>query len=127
MTRTRQNEGMTTMETVTVTIGRNVGVEPLAADAWNAFVASTRAAVEAATSELFAVAAYKGSWDGVSEDAALFYGPLVTDDQGAVLAALRSRLAVLASYYGQEGIGLSVGASELVASFADAPAEALAS
>ena len=104
------------METVTVTIGRNVGDDPLPADQWNAFTSDTRAAVEAATLDLWAIAPYKGVWKGTTEDAAIFYGPLV--DVGEVLEALRQRLAVLATYYGQEAVGLSVGTGELVEHFA---------
>lgn len=105
------------MRTVTVTIGRNVGTSPLSPESWNEFVSQTREAVKVATDELWAVAPYRGSWDGVSEDSAVFYGPLKDGDQDWYLRALRTQLANLATYYRQEAIGLSVGVSELVESW----------
>ena len=106
------------MKTVTVTIGRNVGDEPLPAAAWNDYTADTRRAVEAVTVDLWAVAPYRGSWEGQPEDAVILYGSLI--DVDGVVEALRQRLATLATYYGQQAIGLSVGSSELVESYAGA-------
>ena len=112
------------MRTVTVTIGRNVGTDPLPAEDWNDFVFGTRRAVEVVTSELWAQGPSRGSWDGVSEDAFFFYGPVaaMTDDVvPALIRHLRALLSVLATRYRQEAIGLSVGEPELVESF-DTPA-----
>jgi hypothetical protein len=102
------------MQTVTVTIGRNVGPDPLPADAWNGFVSATRRAVEHATSELWASAPTRSIWVDTPEDAFVFYGPTI--DHPDAVQALRVRLSSLAGYYGQEAIGLSVGESELVES-----------
>lgn len=103
------------METVTVTIGRNVGDAPLPPEAWNAYVSDTRQAVEAATSELWAHAPYRGEWEGVAEDAFIYFGALAGPDS---LGALRQRLATLATFYGQDAIGLAAGTGELVENFA---------
>lgn len=102
------------MRAVTVTIGRNVGDVPLPAERWNEFVSRTRAVVEQSTDDLWAVAPYRGSWDGVSEDAVLFYGSVGSDE---VTTSLREALRNLASYYDQEAVGLAIGDSELVEAF----------
>lgn len=98
------------MRTVTVTIGRNVGTEPMPREQWNHFVAKVRNEVSLATEEVWAVAPYQGSWEGVREDAVVFYGPL----KEPRLEILRSSLSNLATYYSQDAIGLSVGEGELV-------------
>ena len=103
--------------TVTVTIGRNVGDDPLSASSWNDYFRETRDAVEASSAALLTVAPYRGAWEGVKEDAGIFYGLGVDDDD---LASLRARLETLASKYGQAAIGLSVGENELVRPFATA-------
>jgi hypothetical protein len=100
------------MRAVTVTIGRNVGDDPLPAEAWNDYVAATRRAFDAATSERWAIAPYRGSWEGVHEDAMIYFGALIDDPNAAT--ALRVILANLAGYYGQETVGLAIGTSELV-------------
>lgn len=100
------------MQAVTVTIGRNVGDAPLSADAWNDFVAATRKAFDASTSERWAIAPYRGSWNGVREDAVIFFGALLDDPTAAT--ALRHTLANLAGYYGQETVGLAIGPAELI-------------
>lgn len=103
------------MQTITVTIGRNVGQDPLPQDRWNEFIADTRAAVESAVSDIWVATPYRGSWDGVPEDAFVFYGPVVgTLANTPQERALKQRLSVLAGYYGQQAIGVSVGFSELV-------------
>lgn len=107
------------MQTVTVTIGRNVGPDPLPADIWNEFVSRVRREVERVTSELWAVAPFRGQWEGESEDAMVFYGPLkAVQAITRPLPTLRANLANLATYYRQDAIGLSVGESELVESWA---------
>lgn len=108
------------MDTVTVTIGRNVGTEPLQAEDWNLFVADARRAVEDVADELWVVVPYAGEWAGVREDAVVFHASIAPDGLG--LDWLRTRLANLATYYRQESVGLAVGQGELV--WAWAPADA---
>lgn len=87
---------------------------------WNAFVAAVRQTVGLATSDLWAVAPHRNHWNAVPEDSFVIYGPLdVTSEAGAKagLRLLRARLANLATQYGQETIGLSVGESELIESY----------
>jgi hypothetical protein len=111
------------METVTVTIGRNVQDLPLPDSEWIDFVTRTRASVAEITDELFAVAPYRGSWNGAGEDAYVIYGALPdvpTDQRDSLVSVLRTSLGTLATIYGQDAIGLSVGTSELVPSLVDA-------
>ena len=107
------------MKTVTVTIGRNVGITPLVSEEWNDFVSRARKAVSKATQEIWAAAPYKGLWEGNTEDAFVFYGPLLDDydEWPRVVRELREDLRNLASEYGQDAIGLSVGDGELVEAF----------
>lgn len=113
------------MKTVTVTIGRNVADVPMAPERWNDYVTRTREAVTDALSELWVTAPYRGEWEGVREDAFVFYGPLKggegTDDafwSDLNVRELKVKLSTLATYYRQDAIGLSVGEAELVESFA---------
>jgi hypothetical protein len=102
------------MNTITVTIGRNVGDVPLPDSEWIDFVNRTRATVAEVTDDLWVATDYTGEWNGTSEDAFVFYGPLPTSADNALVDRLRVSLGSLATYYGQEAIGLSLGASELV-------------
>jgi hypothetical protein len=99
------------MDTATVTIGRNVGTEPMSDDRWTDYVRQARQVAQMAMSDVWADAGYDGGWEGNEEDAWAFYGPLTP---GLDVDALRSTLATLADVYGQDAIGLSVGVGELV-------------
>lgn len=105
------------MRTITVTIGRNVGDEPMDLDTWNQYASSVRGLVEG-YANLWTVTPYKGSWNGTDEQAMIYYGPV---SELVDLDRLRVGLSNLATYYQQDGIGLSVGESELVESFDAVP------
>lgn len=105
------------METVTVTYGRNVGDLPMDLERWNDFNWAMRNTVESYTAELWADGQSRNAWKGVPEESRVLYGPVRT---GANLTQLRARLANLATQFGQEAIGLSVGQSELVESYGEA-------
>jgi hypothetical protein len=107
------------MRTFTVTIGRNVGSEPMEQSQWNDFVWETRTVCESVSPELWANAAHRNSWNGISEDSFILYGPLVDNDDSTV-EFLRNRLDTLATKYRQDAIGLSIGESELRESFTTA-------
>ena len=109
------------MQTVTVTVGRNVGDKPMSAHQWDGFQSDVRKAVESVTAELWIASRVKHSeWQGVPEEAFIAYGPVVTTaDVTDVKRALTIRLETLASRYGQEAIGVSWGESELVHSWED--------
>lgn len=114
------------MQAVTVTIGRNVGDQPLSLDEWHQFAFATREAVADAAPDrqLWTATHYRnGTWNGHPEEAAIYFAPV---SSGAAVAVLRQRLATLATYYRQEAIGLAVGDAELVQSFPDPAPEARA-
>lgn len=98
------------MEGITITIGRNVGDEPMSADRWSEFTTSVRNALERHGAEVWTSAAYTGSWEGASEDSHVFLGGAEALDGHE----LRRELGALAGEYGQEAIGLNVGPAELV-------------
>jgi hypothetical protein len=54
-------------------------------------------------------ARYRGSWDGVREDSAVWLASVAPD----VVDAVRSALASLADAYRQDAIGLVIGTPEL--------------
>jgi hypothetical protein len=97
-------------QTVTVTIGRNVGDVPMPADAWRSFHAAVRQTLETADANVWADASYRGQWDGVYEDAALLHASV----EDYAVGPIRETLARLAGAYGQDAIGLAVGTAELV-------------
>jgi hypothetical protein len=101
------------MESITVTIGRNVGDTPMPTTDWRAYLRSVHKALTDATEELWVDADYVGRWGDVPEQAHVDVGPLVDHDR---LPALRSALSAAATRYHQDAVGLSVGTAELVAS-----------
>jgi hypothetical protein len=107
------------MKTVTVTIGRNINDQPMSQYAWDQFNYDVLKAVQSYTSELWANAVSRSQWTGVPEDSRVFYGPLRANLRPLELSRLRARLATLATQYGQEAIGMSVGESELVESYGE--------
>jgi len=103
------------METVTVTIGRNVGTEPMPPGQWAMFAERTRRAVTSFTSELWADVDCASSYEGVAEEAHIFYGPV--NPRRHAQRLLPKYLARLAEAYEQECIGYTFGTAELA--FAD--------
>lgn len=97
-------------KTLTVTIGRNVGDQPMPHDQWESFRRSVRRTLETAGGEVWADARYRGQWEGIHEDAAIVHA--LVDDEA--VDPVRITLAELAALYGQEAIGLAVGTGELV-------------
>lgn len=92
---------------VTVTIGRNIGDEPMPQSRWNAYGDAVRDLLKL-DGEIFADATYNGWWDYVSEDARVFVATTRSPDR------LRLGLAQLAEVYRQDAVGLQVGTTELV-------------
>lgn len=99
-------------DTVTVTIGRNVGSTPMADDIWEAF----RLGVYSALSSLVHpdhIFAYfgQGEWEGVTEDSACVVA--VGAQYTSSIARLDSELEDLSERFGQDAIGYTVGAGRL--------------
>lgn len=87
--------------TVSITIGRNIGVNPMPETDWKNFQAS----VSVFFAETYVNAGYRGTWDGVSEDSWLFIGAIKDD---ITQTQLETELAALAVSYRQAAIGLLV-------------------
>lgn len=98
--------------TVVVSIGRNVGTVPLSDDVWSCFVRDVGEVLTWAGGTLVVEAAESaGVWDGVVEESATFVAVGVPVE---ALLSLRSRLARLAGFYGQEAIAVTTGSTDLV-------------
>lgn len=104
------------MSTATITFGRNVDGEPMSATAWEGFHAAVLAVLNRLDATVLSDATYTGSWEGVTEDAAIVLCEVEPTN------SLRDALAGLARIYAQDAIGLTVGEGELVT----APREAAA-
>jgi hypothetical protein len=97
---------------VTVTIGRNVGLEPMVSPKWDAFCREVGEALRVTVGRPdFTVRGPGGAWQGDPEDSCVF---TVIDPDVSAVINLRRRLRFLALDYGQECIALTVGHSELV-------------
>lgn len=107
-------------KTLTVTFGRNIGDVPMDLDRWAEFSWKARETVRDFTSELWADGVSRSQWLGTPEESRVLYGPVKPTVNDLNLRQLRARLANLATQYGQEAIGLSVGESELVESYGQA-------
>lgn len=98
------------MQTVTITVGRNIGTEPMPSDAWRQYRDDVRRALVTADATVYAAATYRGMWEGTYEDAAIWHAAI--DD--AAVDPLRDALSGLVAVYGQDAAGYAVGTSELV-------------
>lgn len=103
---------------ISVTIGRNVGAQPLPVVSWVGFQNVVRSAIAAAHLGGTGIAGPtveawngSGSWGGIVEENAHFSA---RSPDGFNLRKLRRHLARIAADYRQEAIALSVGRSELV-------------
>lgn len=100
------------MLSYTVTIGRNVGSEPMSDDDWIEFQTLVQQTLERVL-EPSAVFVYTGmgEWDGEAEESTAY---LVLSTIPA-FSLLDERLGMLAEAFGQEAIGWSCGAAHLAA------------
>lgn len=80
---------------------------------WAEFQYKVRQEVEK-VAQLHAHTPYKGQWEGNREDAAIYFGTVVSEGD---MGKLRVALSNLATYYGQQAIGLTVGESQLIESY----------
>lgn len=100
------------MSTVTLSIGRNIGADPMPAEDWTTFRAYLNlAAVECGLDVVF-TGTGAGIWQGeISEDAHTVVG-LTTD--ATDLEELARSLGQLARAYRQDAIAMTVGETTLV-------------
>lgn len=106
---------------VIVTIGRNVGREPMSDLRWNLFQGNVvRAMVDSYPDDrLYDVELHTGFgvWDLKDEESAIFSMRLPRSEFR--VDHLRAFLSDVASQYGQDAIALQVGPSELIAARTD--------
>jgi len=94
-----------------VTIGRNLGLEPMSPPKWWAFRGSVRAALGATVGEpSFEIAGPGGRWHGQAESSAVYI--VLRPTEG--FDRLRRVLINLATDFGQQSIAIATGRSELV-------------
>lgn len=87
------------MNTITVTLGRNIGSTPMSKKDWINF----RIKVQHLFTELYVNAASVGVWQGVKEESRVFVGTTPHD-----IETLERILARLAKEFNQDAIGLIV-------------------
>ena len=100
------------MRTVMVSIGRNIGNEPMSRKDWLAFVNDASDAIRAqGESPEFHFGT--GIWDGISEESVhlTVYRDEITE---TYLYGVKNRLSILASKYGQDAIALTISEPILV-------------
>lgn len=96
--------------TLTVTIGRNIGSEPMEESMWERFTSSVIDTLTDLVSPDFTFTYNgQGEWDGVTEDSRA-----IVAVNTHICAEVRDRLHDIALEFQQAAIGLSVGLSELV-------------
>jgi hypothetical protein len=102
------------MRTVMVSIGRNIGNEPMSDRDWTAFVNATSNAIRRA-GESPEIHFGHGTWDGIREESAHITVYRHTDTE-IPRTAIYERLAFLAEYFGQDAIALSISEPILIPS-----------
>lgn len=106
------------MFSYTITIGRNVGTEPMSAERWEDFIEDIKAdmllfAAESAIHvESVEIHRGKGTWEGVEEDSAKI--TILTPAQSDNTDILRHYLSETAWLYDQDAIALTIGMSHLI-------------
>lgn len=99
------------MATVTVSIGRNVGDQPMNDTDWQNFISAVGASVKRDAKAVYVdAAASRGEWEGIGEDSRTW----VADIDEWDLGALRGSLKEWARIFRQDAIALTVGQTELV-------------
>ena len=87
-----------------VSIGRNVGAEPMSAERWKAFRRETAVVVGAHCGQVVTRAKGVGVFDGVSESTAI----VVADGAPQDADAFADSIGALARRYGQDAIAVAV-------------------
>jgi len=101
------------MTSITISIGRNIGAEPMTLTNWRDFISAVTRIIGYAdpNAVLYVTAAESiGEWDGVSEQSRTWVGSIADES----VDSLRAMLRALASVYEQDAIALSVGHTELI-------------
>lgn len=97
--------------TVTISIGRNVGDQPMSADKWRRFRADIGRRLRAAGANVFVdTAVSTGTWDGVREQSATW----VASVEANRLETIRVGLERACRLFQQDAIALTIGQTELL-------------
>lgn len=98
-------------QTVTVSIGRNVGSTPLRQHEWDAFTSDVHGTLANYCDTFYVTAAESvGYWDGIAEDSRTWVAE--TDSPEAPDALVRT-LAIVARLYRQDAIAVTTGTTVL--------------
>lgn len=104
-------KGLTMTNTVTISIGRNIGSVPMDTATWRAFVKDVNSALDWAKSVVHVRGAKSiGEWNGVAEESRTW----VADILSAKLPLVAWRMSDLCELYGQDAIALTWGKTNLV-------------
>jgi hypothetical protein len=89
-----------------ISIGRNIGHEPMDYSQWGSFIADVEDLIRNHGGQVYTIAYGNGAWEDVPEESAVivFAGAYDIDQD----------LSSLASWYGQDAIALLSGESSLV-------------
>jgi hypothetical protein len=99
---------------VTVTLGRNIGSEPMPEWQWDAFTLDVRKALSANTTgpdRFSETHTGTGQWQGVTEESRKITVHAV---EVILSEGLRARLWDLARHYGQDAVALTIGETHLI-------------
>lgn len=97
--------------TVTISIGRNVGDQPMPASEWRKFRAHVRDSLALCGGCVHVDAAHSvGEWDGKPEDSATWVAAIPAD----TVEELRVDLRLFCAIYDQDAIALTIGDTDLV-------------
>ena len=109
------------MNTVTVSIGRNIGAVPMPEQSWADFTSDVESVLRLYCSTFFVSAAWSmGSWEGVEEESRTWVAELNSEgDEPDPADRLEKSLSFLATVYLQDAIALTVGSTVLAGALAD--------
>ena len=96
------------MTTGAITIGRNVGLEPMPDGTWTQFIDEVSALITRCGGVVYIAGYGSGEWDGVAEESA------VITFEGVEADDLTDGLVFLAAMYEQDAIALLTGVTVLV-------------
>ena len=99
------------LDAVTISIGRNIGAEPMPDRRWLMFREAVWEALDTADATVHVGDAKSiGEWEGIAEDSATFVAEVPPDNVPALLQDIRE----LCGPYGQDAIAVTVGRTFLV-------------
>lgn len=97
--------------TLVVSIGRNVGDEPMSTEEWLLFKHEVRDSMNIASAVVYAEAEGQGEWEGVGEETCVWIFSVVSDMRKE---ELRHELADLSDYFQQDAIAWLEGETEFL-------------